>query len=563
RAPAYYWAGEGSARVHRLKGFTYGIDEDAYSEAYSVERLRWLRDSAGADFVFLSYNWGLPPELESPDWDAFEEAAQAAHDLGMGVAAYVQPSNAVALGSYADRDWYAATPKGRRVPYYAGRYFTCLNSPEWRETVFARVADALIRGADAIFLDNCAFGGMPVPLSTDYTAFAGCFCSRCQASFRAWQTARGAHPAGIPRLFRPGRDPVAREFSHWRAWCLTGFLREIRDRMRRQSPGAALLTNTVGAVNLNTYNIFGVDLPELAHIVDWMFVENLQSPRAGDGLLVQNAGTFKLLRALKPGAPALSISYDRGIGVDAVPAPAVFERTMAEAYAAGGIPVLRAGEYIEDRDWTLLQPGRHDAHAAAARDIVRFSVESSSPDRVSAAGVAVFVPPGLAWRGDLYPAQGSDFQSVIQALVGSAIPFTVVVSEADLGPDVRVLLVPAGVPAPASFAGVVVRYDELGIRKRRRSLIDYGSRPLEPLLRRVGPWAVDGYFSRVHVRRFADRLNLVFRLVFREQFTPLELTARSAAKLRAANPCAVFAPTPVFADLWRTSTTLQLHLVNY
>src|SRR5262249_2010834 len=154
------------------------------------------------------------------------------HDVGMRVAAYVQPSNAVVMGSYAARDWYAVTPKGRRIPYYAGRCFTCLNHLEWRATVHARVAGAVAAGADAVFLDNCAFGGWPAPSSRASTACAACFCDRARGSSRPWQGARGQAPPGIPRLFRPGRDPVAREFAHWRAWTLTAFLRELRDALR-------------------------------------------------------------------------------------------------------------------------------------------------------------------------------------------------------------------------------------------------------------------------------------------------------------------------------------------
>lgn len=562
-APAYYWAGEGSAMVHRLKGFTYNVDREAYRAAYTAGRLRWLRDVVGCDFAFLSYNWGLPPEIELRDWEAFEAAARECHELGIGVAAYVQPSNAVAVGAYKTRDWYARTPKGRRIPYYAGRYFTCLNHPDWRQAVETRVVDALARGADAIFLDNCAFGGMPVPLSRDYTAFAGCFCERCQASFRRWQQARGAAPTGIPRLFQPGRNPVAREFAHWRAWTLTEFLRDLRDRMRQANPEALLLTNTVGAVNVNTYNIFGVDLPEIAHIVDWLFVENLQSPRVTDGLLVQNAGTFKLLQALKPGAPTLSISYNKGIGVDGIPGPRAFERTMAEGYAAGGVPVIRAGEYIENKQWTLLQPGAHDPHAEACRRVSEFAAGRMGDGVTTAAAVAVYVPPGLGWRGDIYPEMGVDFLAVTQALVGASIPFTVVASYAELPDCIGALVIPAGTSPPASFHGTVLRYEDLGIRKRRRSLFDYFAAPLEPLLSRAGPWVVDGYFSRVRVRRFIDRLNLVFRVVFREQFARLELGARPAAQLRAVSPALVFADSPVYADLWRTARGIEMHLVNY
>ncbi|MFN0094983.1 MAG: hypothetical protein ACKVVT_09445 [Dehalococcoidia bacterium] len=561
--PAYYWAGSGSALVHRLKGFDREVDGEAYRRAYDEDRLRWLRDAIGVNLVFLSYNWGLPPEVERSDWEGFRVAAQRAHDAGMRVAAYVQPSNAVAIGSYESRDWYAVTPKGKRIPYYNGRFFTCLNNPAWRATVFERVRGALADGADAIFLDNCAFGGMPIPLSRDYTAFAGCFCGHCHTSFGAWRAARGHPIEGVPRLFRPQRDPVAREFAHWRAWTLTSFLREIKALIDAERPGAWLLTNTVGAVSVNTYHIFGVDLPELAHVVDALFVENLQSPRAEPGLLVQNAGTFKLLQSLKPGAAMLSISYERGIGVDGVPPRATFERTMAEGYAAGGVPVVRAAEYIEDRRWTMLQPGLHDDQAAGARTIVAFV--RGHPEifggTTNAAAVAVLVPQGLAWRGDAFPERGADYLGVIQALVGAAVPFRVVTAVGQAG-DAKVLLVPEGVPLPA-FRGAVLRYADLGVYRKRRSLFDYFTAPLEPVMRVAGPRVVDGYYSRVHVRRFVDRLDLLFRLAFRDQFEPLAMDRGLARLLRGLTPCSAEAQTPIYTDLWENEAGLHLHIVNY
>jgi hypothetical protein len=334
--------------------------------------------------------------------------------------------------------------------------------------------------------------------------------------------------------------------------------------MRELKPQAVLLTNTVGAVNVNTYHLFGVDLPELAHVVDWLFVENLQSPRADRRQLVHNAGTFKLLQSLKPDAPTLSISYERGIGVDGVPAPALFRRTLAEAYAAGGVPVVRAAEYIEDRTWTLLQPALHSAQLDAVREVAGFVRQRPElyEARRSAATVAVYVPPGLGWRGDVYPDDGSDFLAVIQALVGAAIPFRVVTRMADLE-GVRLALIPTGVQAPRDIDVPAVPYSELGIRKRRRSLFDYFVAPAEPILRRLGPWVVDGYFSHIHVRRFIDRLDLLFRLVFRDQFTPLAMAPHAEALLRSVQPCAVSASGPVYADLWESEAGLQLHLVNY
>lgn len=85
----------------------------------------------------------------------------------------------------------------------------------------------------------------------------------------------------------------------------------------------------------------------------------------------------------------------------------------------------------------------------------------------------------------------------------------------------------------------------------------------ERLLAKVGPWVVDGYYSRVYVRRFVDRLDLLFRLVFRDQFAPVDIDRRVAAWLRSRLPCTVESRGPVYADLWRTERGLHLHLVNY
>lgn len=562
--PAYYWAGRGSAIIHRLKGFTYGVDADAYRRAYDPETLAWLRDTAGVNFLFLTYNWGLPPEIEEHDWSVFESTTEQAHALGMKVAAYLQLSNAAALGSYRARDWWALTPAGRRIPYYNGRYFTCLNHPDWRATVLARTLDCIDRGADAVFFDNCAFGAMPIPLAGDFTAFAGCYCDTCHQMFADSRVRMGRAPAGIPAVFRPRRDPVSRDFARWRASTLTTFIRELADAAREHRPGTVVLTNTFGAVNVGTYNLFGVDLPKLAGAVDWLFVENLQRPRLAGRLLVQNAGTFKLLGSLRPEAAALVISYDKGTGVDGIPPPRVFERTAAEGYAAGGVPVLRMGEYIERNCWALLGPGKHDPHLAAWRRIVRF-VEAHPElfrDRRSAATVAVYVPPDLAWGGDVLPDHGSDFLRVTQALVAHAVPFRVVTAPEGLA-GVRVLLAPAALPPPAEFDGTMLTYANLGLLHRSRVLPDYFAGPLEPLLRSTGPWWVNGYFHRMWVRRLADRSNLLFRSVFLQQSTIIDIAPPVLALLRAQQPCYALPRSPVSADLWRTPGRLALHLVNY
>ncbi|WP_322795150.1 hypothetical protein [Tepidiforma sp.] len=562
-APAYYWAGRGSALVHRLKGFGRPVDGQAYLDAYRPERLRWLRDAGGVNAVFLAYNWGLPPEIEADDWRAFERAARWCHELGMLAIAYIQPSNAVSMGSFAGRGWYALSARGRRIPYYNGRYFTCLNDPAWRDWVVERCLDAGARGADGLFFDNCAFGGMPIPLSRDYSGFAGCACGRCREPFAAWQEAQGLAVLDLPQLFRPGRDEAARRYATWRAEVLTRFFEEVTRVTRDAFPNIRCLTNTVGGVNVNTFNVFGVDLPRLAGLMDWLFVENLQSPRADGRELVQNAGTYKVLRALKPGAPALSICYERGIGVDGKPPPWTFARIAAEGLAAGGSPVLRAGEYVEDGCWALLAPGKDDRRLEAWGEMLRQAARWRGAPREEAARVGVFVGDSLAWRGDLYPGGDDDFLLVVQALIGAGIPLRVI-GERTPPCDLGVLLLPGKAPPPPWYAGRVLRFAELGLPARRDgALFRWLAGPLEPIARFAGPKVVDAYYQRVHVRQFVDRLNLLYRFVFGDRYRRVPMDDGVRAMLAATNPVHVRLRGDGFVDLWSSGDRLELHAANY
>lgn len=556
-APAYYWAGAGSARIHRLKGFTLRVDEDEYLAAYHEDRLRWLA-SAGVNLLFLSYNWGLPPELERRDWLDFEVAAARAHRLGLEVAAYVQPSNAADVGSYASSGWWALTPEGQRIPYYNGRYFTCLSNPAWRQTVRERAVDAVFRGADAVFLDNCCFGGMPIPLGADTTGFAGCACLRCQAAFKDWLSREGLPASSIPRVLRAAANPAVEHYFRWRAGVVTSLLRETRQAVHAARPSAVVLTNTFGAASVDAFAMFGVDMVSVAREVDWLFVENLQSPRVSAGRLTQNAGTFKVLRALKPSAPALSISYERGTGVDPVPPPRAFARIAAEAFAAGGTPVLRAGEYVTAGAWTHLRPVHHDEQLRAWRSMTDFV--SANPalfaNRRSAAGLALVLP------ADAQLARGgvAEVMAVAEALVAATIPFRVVQDGQRLD-GVTVAVGPTG-GRPPGWDGEWLAYAQL-VPPRASAPNERLLAFVEPLLRRVGPALLRAYYQQRLVRKAADRLDALVRVaaVGQSRVVPLPLPMRR--RLRAASPVRAVADSPVYADLWQCPAGLALHLVNY
>ncbi|MEN4040977.1 MAG: hypothetical protein ROW39_01435, partial [Anaerolineaceae bacterium] len=188
--------------MNRLKFMNAPVDEATHLEAHSSAGVRRVVDEAGCNWIYLTYNWGFPPEQEVEDWEAFSSAARAYHAAGAQVFAYIQTSNCVYDGSFKLQDWYALDSRGRRINYYTGRYMICWQHPAWIAHLERMIAGAIQRGADGIFFDNPWYAAQPIALFGRWHGSAGCHCPRCQEKYLqdTGQT--------IPTRIAPG-DPLS------------------------------------------------------------------------------------------------------------------------------------------------------------------------------------------------------------------------------------------------------------------------------------------------------------------------------------------------------------------
>ncbi|MBZ0307792.1 MAG: hypothetical protein K8I82_17120, partial [Anaerolineae bacterium] len=147
-----------TSRMNRLKFMGRRVDETIHQLAHTdmgAERIAAM----GFNWVYLTCNWGFPPEIEQQDWESFRAAVQVYHTKNIKVFGYIQTSNCVYKGSYKHKNWYALDPFGSKIPYYTGRYFTCLTHPEWLAEVRDKIRIVIEADADGVFFDNPWVGG--------------------------------------------------------------------------------------------------------------------------------------------------------------------------------------------------------------------------------------------------------------------------------------------------------------------------------------------------------------------------------------------------------------------
>jgi hypothetical protein len=77
--PVYLWAGPGTIRMNRLKFMDAPVDEAVHLEAHTAAGAQRMVTEAGFNWIYLTYDWGFPPEVEHEDWEAFRQAAAVYH----------------------------------------------------------------------------------------------------------------------------------------------------------------------------------------------------------------------------------------------------------------------------------------------------------------------------------------------------------------------------------------------------------------------------------------------------------------------------------------------------
>jgi hypothetical protein len=558
----YLWAGRATVDLQRVKLPDIPVDEEAHLAAYAPPAAADLA-ARGLNCAFLSMNWGFPPEIEEPHWDDFTRAAGIYHAAGFRVLGYVQASNCVVKGSYAARDWYATTPDGRAVPYYAGRRMTCLNHPGWLSEVRAHACRVIERGGDGVFFDNIWMGATAWTLGGRLGGFAGCACDRCRAAYRE------ASGRDIPPRLDAGE--ASRDYLRWRCGVLAQRLEEWAAAVRERAPGAWIVANNCDVILRDSGGLFGIDPPRVARCQDGLLVENVAMARYKPRTrrLIANALPIKALRALVPDRPVLALTYEQGIGLDGRPSGTRLVRALAEAVAVGASPVLKGSEFLDTqgRMTVLTSADFAPVREAAARFLGWLRAhEHLYRDTCPDPDVLVYLDEE-AWRerwAEVAPATCA----VAVALLAEGVPFEFVANSGlAAGVPERPILVPPGLAPPALAAGSTRAWITLP-----EGFLDIPAAPSRVFAGRLVRRAADRplralarhYFGSARVRRLLDRSGVTARFLESALFTVPRRARELRLLLERGGARRVESAAPVLVERrGRDDGTRLLHLVNY
>lgn len=563
--PAYLWAGPGTIRMNRLKFMNAPVNEAVHEEAHRLQgAVRMVRE-AQCNWIYLTYDWGFPPEVAAEDWHAFLEATQVYHSAGAQVFGYIQTSNCVLAGSYRDRDWYALDPRGRLFPYYTGRTMTCWQHPDWRAHLHDMVKGVIAAGGDGVFFDNPWYGISPLHSAGAWLGGAGCYCARCREAFRA------ATGMEIPRGIAPESDEPSRIYLRWRADQVTATLTELAKHARALNPAIVVSANDFDAVMRPSFVTYGIDLAALWRVQDVVMIEDYGLVRwdRDAGYLCNNAFTIRSAHALA-GDTHISVEpYDKGIGFDEVYSPRRYQQAMAEAAACGASTVIKATEFVEDDGtFTLLTAEQYGPQREAIGAIHRWLKETGPlhADRTSLAPVGLLHPGDSLWQrwdrvAPLYFGAG-------QALLVQNVPWRVITSVNDLH-GLTALLHSAPLPQDLVIPVSVRAVSLAALPGWERPASSFLAR--HHLIRRLYAHVVEevfrAYFRYKWARRLIDRVGLTQKhFIPRDTVFAVPSTTKQTALLAAIGPLPgprVLSPEPLLVEHWQQGNQRQIQLVNY
>ena len=568
--------------MNRLKFMNPLVDVRVHMEAHTpagAERMAW---EAGFNWAYLMYDWGFPPEIAQEDWIEFQQAVHVYQAAGISVFGYIQASNYVRTGSYADKDWYAKDPKGRPILYYTGRYMACWTSPEWLDRIKEMVRGVVESGSQGVFFDNLWHGLQPIHLAGAWLGGAGCYCSRCQSAYFKQTGTR------IPKRIAPDRDPISREYLQWRAEQVSATLSDLVWYARSLNPNIQVSANNFDAVMRPSFMVYGIDLHSLAGVQDVLMIEDYGLPRwqpakkkSETPQLVNNSLTLHNASAIAGSTPVTSLPYDKGIGFDEMYPPRRYRQGIAEAAACGTPMVVKGTEYYHQGRFTLLTAPKFSGQRQALGEIHRWLVEHEDlyRDRHNMASVGLLYP-GEALKQN-WDRVAPIYFGTCQALLSSGIPWRV------LGPGGD----PTGLEVLLSFdedpdshvrAMMDERLEAVGTHQtlqnlRRINVPDLvgwqffkpGFMAHRPILRIMANSIIrniyNAYFSRPWARKLGDRLGLALRYNSSPYYhiPPLEERRVLMEALGERPFPSVQSEIPVLVEHWKSGKEHQIHLVNY
>jgi len=564
--PIYLWGGSGTIRMNRLKFMNQPVDEKAHHQAHTEEGAKRVLQDMNCNWVHLMYDWGFPPEIESGDWEEFQQAAQVYHKMGSKVFAYIQTSNCVYDGSFKEKDWYAQDHRGGKIYYYSGRYMVDLTHPAWIAHLKETIQGAIQRGADGIFFDNLWHGEMPVSLFNTWLGAAGCHCERCQQKY--FQASGKKIPSKIDT-----KDENVIKYLDWRANQLTELIELLSAYIQEIQPGTVISSNDYDIIMRPTFLVFGQDTTKLSRIPNKKItmIENFALPsweEKSKQRLANNALTIRNTRAImNPEAHLSVLSYDVGIGFDPTYPPRRYQQGIAESAACGASTTIKGTEYFYEGSHTILTPekfapiqkaiGKYNRWLKANRELYL--------NRQNIAPVALLFPGKQLWLDwhQLAPL----YHGVGQTLIHAGIPWRVVNPDDDFK-ELKVLLVFQKeqlneILLPKQLQ--VIQVTELpGWKPSGKSLLER-----IPLLYSLSESAahslVNNYMGNKTARRMMDALGMAKMITQTSLFNLPPIKNRQS--LLQTLPTDLFprvvSPQPTLIEVWQRDDELQIHLMNY
>ncbi|MFW5713226.1 MAG: putative glycoside hydrolase [Brevefilum sp.] len=562
--PIYLWGGPGTIRMNKIKFMDYPVDEDAHREAHTSQAADRVVNTLYANWIHLMYDWGFPPEIEEEDWEDFRLAAEAYHEAGTPVFAYIQSSNCVFEGSFVEKDWYARNPKGRKIYYYSGRYMVDWTHPEWVAHLKDLIKGAIERGADGIFFDNMWYGEQPNALMGAWLGGAGCYCERCQTLYHQ-ETGRR-----LPEKVLPDLADVA-DYLRWRARMVTATIKELSDYARELKPGCPISANDFDVTMRNSYLIYGLDVEALSDIQDVIMVENFALPRwdrQPKKNLSNNALTIRNTREFVRDRAHLSVlSYDVGIGFDPVYPPRRHQQGIGEAAACGASMTIKGTEYNDGERMTLLIDPAYQAQQEAIGHYNRWLEDHQELflERNNLSPVGLLHPEEDLWRH--WMSLAPIYYGASQALTVAGIPWRVVRKDDDVQ-ALSVLLTFTPYDRDYQFPGAEYQHVHVpaipGWAWRKVSAVASGGM-WHDLVESLGLFLLRSYHGTKLAREIMDRLNMV-KLVNKKTLFDLpsrDLTDALLEIMPANISPRVTAGDPVLIEYWDQDGKEQLHLMNY
>lgn len=431
------WGGTGTRRMLKLTFPHLSIDDKNFDIAHSIEGAEHIA-AMGFNWVFLTFSWGFPPEIEEQDWELFRSAVKYYHDAGIRVFGYIQASNCVYQGSYINKDWYALDPYNNKINCYIGRYYTSLLNPEWQAEVRRLIRTLVETEADGIFFDNPWLGGVGYDVSEMPMGPIGSYDEHSKLAY-----AQAYDGAEIP-LVLDTRSLDSQQYLRWRTQVASRVIEKWVEVAKNLNPNIVISANNFDAIARNSYVSMGMDLGGLTDVQDLGIIENFAFPQVLDnGAVVSNAITIGAAQARTGEIPITTKPSTNAVGFERMWLPNEIRRAFAESLAMKAPMIFQGIGFRYYKEVTLLFNSRYRKQQESLTAINEWfeSNQAWLQAREASSPLAIYHPyEAIRWE---WSRIAPIFFAACESVILNGYPLRIVGDDDDWK-EVQTLLVPPG-----------------------------------------------------------------------------------------------------------------------